>query len=52
VFRNLRVHFNLGAGIDALMIFELVDDLVDRMTEYVALQVQAHHCQLLQPARQ
>src|SRR5471030_1451130 len=54
-FPNLRVIFNLGAGVDALMadvslpkvplVRVAVDDLTDRMTEYVALHVLMHHRQ-------
>ena len=56
-FPNLRVIFNLGAGVDALMAdFSLpkvplvrvaVGDLTDRMTEYVVLHVLMHHRQEL-----
>lgn len=54
-FPNLRVIFNLGAGVDALMadktlpdvplVRVAVDDLTDRMAEYVALHVLMHHRQ-------
>jgi glyoxylate/hydroxypyruvate reductase A len=54
-FRNLRVIFNLGAGVDALMVDRslppvpivrvAVDDLTGRMTEYVVLHVLMHHRQ-------
>ncbi|MFB9263740.1 2-hydroxyacid dehydrogenase [Bradyrhizobium erythrophlei] len=54
-FKNLRVIFNLGAGVDALMadrslpdvplVRVAVDDLTDRMTEYVVLHVLMHHRQ-------
>lgn len=54
-FRNLRVIFNLGAGVDALMadsslpkvpiVRVAVDDLTGRMTEYVVLHVLMHHRQ-------
>jgi len=57
-FRNLRVIFNLGAGVDALIndpslpkvpvVRVAVDDLTNRMTEYVVLHVLMHHRQ--QPA--
>jgi glyoxylate/hydroxypyruvate reductase A len=56
-FPNLRVIFNLGAGVDALMadttlpkvpiVRVSVDDLTGRMTEYVALHVLLHHRQQL-----
>src|SRR3954468_15316193 len=56
-FPNLRVIFNLGAGVDALMadsslpkvplVRVAVDDLTARMTEYVVLHVLMHHCQEL-----
>ena len=56
-FPNLRVIFNLGAGVDALMadktlpdvplVRVAVDDLTARMTEYVALHVLMHHRQEL-----
>jgi glyoxylate/hydroxypyruvate reductase A len=56
-FPNLRVIFNLGAGVDALMadrtlpgvplVRVAVDDLTDRMAEYVALHVLMHHRQEL-----
>jgi glyoxylate/hydroxypyruvate reductase len=52
---NLRVIFNLGAGVDALMadatlpdiplVRVAVDDLTGRMTEYVVLHVLMHHRQ-------
>src|SRR4030088_2248132 len=52
-FPNLRVIFNLGAGVDALMadaslpkvplVRVAVSDLTDRMTEYAVLQVLKHH---------
>ncbi len=52
-FANLRVIFNLGAGVDALIsdaslpklpiVRVAVDDLTRRMTEYVVLHVLAHH---------
>jgi hypothetical protein len=48
-FPNLRVIFNLGAGVDALvadpnlpkipLVRVVIDDLTKRMTEYVVLQV-------------
>ena len=54
-FPNLRVIFNLGAGVDALMadktlpgvplVRVAVDDLTARMTEYVVLHVLMHHRQ-------
>jgi glyoxylate/hydroxypyruvate reductase len=54
-FANLKVIFNLGAGVDALMADKTlpdvplvrvsVDDLTDRMAEYVALHVLMHHRQ-------
>src|ERR1700750_192518 len=54
-FPNLKVIFNLGAGVDALMadktlpdvplVRVAVDDLTDRMAEYVALHVLMHHRQ-------
>jgi glyoxylate/hydroxypyruvate reductase A len=54
-FPNLRVIFNLGAGVDALMVDSslpdvplvrvAVSDLTERMTEYVALHVLMHHRQ-------
>jgi glyoxylate/hydroxypyruvate reductase A len=54
-FPNLRVIFNLGAGVDALVadaslpklpiVRVAVDDLTRRMTEYVVLHVLAHHRQ-------
>jgi glyoxylate/hydroxypyruvate reductase len=56
-FPNLRVIFNLGAGVDALMadaslpqvplVRVAVADLTDRMTEYVVLHVLMHHRQEL-----
>jgi glyoxylate/hydroxypyruvate reductase len=56
-FPNLKVIFNLGAGVDALMadktlpdvplVRVAVDDLTDRMTEYVVLHVLMHHRQEL-----
>jgi glyoxylate/hydroxypyruvate reductase A len=56
-FPNLRVIFNLGAGVDALMadsslpkvplVRVAVADLTHRMTEYVALHVLLHHRQEL-----
>jgi glyoxylate/hydroxypyruvate reductase len=56
-FPNLRVIFNLGAGVDALMADNTlpkvplvrisVDDLTMRMTEYVVLHVLMHHRQEL-----
>jgi len=54
-FPNLRVIFNLGAGVDALMADSslpkvplarvAVSDLTDRMAEYVVLHVLMHHRQ-------
>jgi glyoxylate/hydroxypyruvate reductase A len=54
-FPNLRVIFNLGAGVDALMadaslpkvplVRVSVGDLTSRMTEYVVLHVLMHHRQ-------
>src|SRR3954470_19420828 len=54
-FPNLKVIFNLGAGVDALiadpslpdlpLVRVAVDDLTKRMTEYVVLHVLAHHRQ-------
>jgi glyoxylate/hydroxypyruvate reductase A len=54
-FPNLRVIFNLGAGVDALiadaslpdvpLVRVAVDDLTERMTEYVVLHVLMHHRQ-------
>ncbi|GCC48101.1 hypothetical protein chiPu_0032242, partial [Chiloscyllium punctatum] len=54
-FKNLRVIFNLGAGVDALMadrslpdvplVRVAVSDLTGRMTEYVVLHVLMHHRQ-------
>jgi glyoxylate/hydroxypyruvate reductase A len=54
-FANLRVIFNLGAGVDALMadrslpgvplVRVAVSDLTERMTEYVVLHVLMHHRQ-------
>jgi glyoxylate/hydroxypyruvate reductase A len=56
-FRNLRVIFNLGAGVDALMADQslpdvplvrvAVPDLTSRMTEYVVLHTLMHHRQEL-----
>jgi glyoxylate/hydroxypyruvate reductase len=56
-FPDLRVIFNLGAGVDALMadsslpkvplVRVAVDDLTDRMAEYVVLHVLMHHRQEL-----
>jgi glyoxylate/hydroxypyruvate reductase len=56
-FANLRVIFNLGAGVDALMadaslpkvplVRVAVGDLTARMTEYVVLHVLMHHRQEL-----
>jgi glyoxylate/hydroxypyruvate reductase A len=56
-FPNLRVIFNLGAGVDALMADQslpkvplvrvAVADLTFRMTEYVVLHVLMHHRQEL-----
>src|SRR5712671_1083025 len=56
-FPNLRVIFNLGAGVDALMadktlpavplVRVAVGDLTDRMAEYVVLHVLMHHRQEL-----
>jgi glyoxylate/hydroxypyruvate reductase A len=56
-FPNLRVIFNLGAGVDALMadstlpkvplVRVAVSDLTDRMAEYVVLHVLMHHRQQL-----
>jgi glyoxylate/hydroxypyruvate reductase len=56
-FPNLRVIFNLGAGVDALMadaslpdvpmVRVSVADLTRRMTEYVVLHVLMHHRQEL-----
>lgn len=56
-FANLRVIFNLGAGVDALMadaslpnvplVRVAVDDLTGRMTEYVVLHALMHHRQEL-----
>jgi len=56
-FPNLKVIFNLGAGVDALMadkslpkvplVRVVVGDLTGRMTEYVALHVLMHHRQEL-----
>jgi glyoxylate/hydroxypyruvate reductase len=56
-FPNLRVIFNLGAGVDALMadsslpkvplVRVAVGDLTSRMTEYVVLHVLMHHRQEL-----
>jgi glyoxylate/hydroxypyruvate reductase A len=54
-FANLKVIFNLGAGVDALMadktlpgvplVRVAVDDLTSRMAEYVALHALMHHRQ-------
>src|SRR4051812_46111953 len=54
-FPHLRVIFNLGAGVDALMadrslpdvplVRVAVGDLTDRMAEYVVLHVLMHHRQ-------
>src|SRR4051812_38866550 len=54
---NLRVIFNLGAGVDALVadatlpqvpiVRVAIADLTGRMTEYVVLQVLTHHRQQL-----
>jgi len=56
-FPNLRVIFNLGAGVDALtadsslpgvpLVRVAVEDLTGRMTEYVVLHVLMHHRQEL-----
>jgi glyoxylate/hydroxypyruvate reductase A len=56
-FPNLKVIFNLGAGVDALMADKslpevplvriAVDDLTNRMMEYVVLHVMMHHRQEL-----
>ncbi len=56
-FSNLRVIFNLGAGVDALMadkslpkvplVRVAIGDLTNRMTEYVVLHVLMHHRQEL-----
>jgi glyoxylate/hydroxypyruvate reductase len=56
-FPNLKVIFNLGAGVDALMadktlpdvplVRVAVGDLTDRMAEYVVLHVLLHHRQEL-----
>ena len=56
-FPNLRVIFNLGAGVDALiadatlpkvpLVRVSVGDLTARMTEYVVLHVLMHHRQEL-----
>lgn len=56
-FSNLKVIFNLGAGVDAVMADQslpniplvrvVVDDLTGRMTEYVLLHVLMHHRQEL-----
>ncbi|MDP3692050.1 glyoxylate/hydroxypyruvate reductase A [Bradyrhizobium sp.] len=56
-FANLRVIFNLGAGVDALMadsslpdvplVRVAVGDLTGRMTEYVVLHALMHHRQEL-----
>src|SRR5437762_13228636 len=52
-FPNLRAIFNLGAGVDAVMadktlpdvplVRVAVDDLTQRMTEYVVMHVLMHH---------
>lgn len=52
-FPNLQVIFNLGAGVDAVMadktlpdvplVRVAVDDLTQRMTEYVVMHVLMHH---------
>jgi glyoxylate/hydroxypyruvate reductase A len=57
VFPNLKVIFNLGAGVDALtadsslpnvpLVRVAVADLTNRMTEYVVLHVLMHHRQEL-----
>src|ERR1700682_2021918 len=56
-FPNLRVIFNLGAGVDALVadpslpgvpvVRVAIGDLTGRMTEYVVFQVLMHHRQQL-----
>src|SRR4051794_33769277 len=56
-YPNLQVIFNLGAGVDAVMadkslpnvplVRVAVDDLTERMTEYVVLHVLMHHRQEL-----
>ena len=56
-FPNLRVIFNLGAGVDALMadaslpdvpmVRVAVPDLTERMTEYVVMHALMHHRQEL-----
>src|SRR6266568_5041750 len=56
-FPNLKVIFNLGAGVDAVMadrslpdvplVRVAVDDLTARMTEYVVLHALMHHRQEL-----
>jgi glyoxylate/hydroxypyruvate reductase len=56
-FPKLKVIFNLGAGVDALMadktlpdvplVRVAIDDLTNRMAEYVALHVLMHHRQEL-----
>jgi glyoxylate/hydroxypyruvate reductase A len=56
-FPNLRVIFNLGAGVDALtadsslpkvpLVRVAVRDLTERMTEYIVLHVLMHHRQEL-----
>jgi glyoxylate/hydroxypyruvate reductase A len=53
LFPNLKVIFNLGAGVDAVVADETlpdvplvrvaVDDLTKRMTEYVVMHVLMHH---------
>ncbi|MEM7693289.1 MAG: glyoxylate/hydroxypyruvate reductase A [Pseudomonadota bacterium] len=59
---NLEVIFNLGAGVDAVLsdpdlpdvpLVRLVDDnLTERMTEWVTLQVLTHHRQTLKYLKQ
>jgi glyoxylate/hydroxypyruvate reductase A len=56
-FPNLKIIFNLGAGVDALMVDTTlpdvplvrvaVSDLTERMTEYVVLHALMHHRQEL-----
>jgi glyoxylate/hydroxypyruvate reductase A len=56
-FPNLRVIFNLGAGVDALVadrslpnvpiVRVAIEDLTKRMTEYIVLHVLMHHRQQL-----
>src|ERR1700724_2573807 len=56
-FPNLRVIFNLGAGVDALIadpslprvpiVRVAIEDLTSRMTEYVVFHVLMHHRQPL-----